>query len=44
MTGEKNNKIQWSQCLEALCDVQAWLLVLIQLAGQIANGGVQGVC
>lgn len=43
MTGTKNNAIQWSQCLEALCDAQAWLLVLIQLSGQIGNGGVQGV-
>ncbi|KAM3476065.1 hypothetical protein MY5147_003385 [Beauveria neobassiana] len=43
MTGRKTTKINWSQCLEALGDVQAWLLVLIQLSGQIANGGVQGV-
>lgn len=43
MAGSKNTKINWSQCLEALCDVQVWLLVLIQLSGQIANGGVQGV-
>ncbi|KGQ03428.1 putative transporter [Beauveria bassiana D1-5] len=42
MTGPKTTKINWSQCLEALGDVQAWLLVLIQLSGQIANGGVQG--
>ncbi|KAM3470583.1 hypothetical protein MY8738_009698 [Beauveria namnaoensis] len=42
MTGRKTTKINWSQCREALGDVQAWLLVLIQLSGQIANGGVQG--
>ncbi len=43
MTGSKATKIDWSQCLEAVCDLQVWLLVLIQLSGQIANGGVQGV-
>lgn len=43
MTGNKTTKIDWKQCLEAVRDVQVWLLVLIQLAGQIANGGVQGV-
>lgn len=43
MTGIKSNKFQWYQCREALTDVSAWLLVLIQLAGQIANGGVQSV-
>ncbi|OAA80446.1 Major facilitator superfamily domain, general substrate transporter [Akanthomyces lecanii RCEF 1005] len=42
MTGSKTTKIDWSQCLEAVCDLQVWLLVLIQLSGQIANGGVQG--
>lgn len=43
MNGSKTTKINWSQCLEALGDVQVWLLVLIQLSGQIANGGVHGV-
>ncbi|TQS31911.1 hypothetical protein Golomagni_07795, partial [Golovinomyces magnicellulatus] len=41
MTGIKSNKFEWYQCREAIMDVSAWLLVLIQLSGQIANGGVQ---
>ena len=43
LTGIKSDKFQWHQCLEAVTDVSAWLYVLIQLSGQIANGGVQSV-
>lgn len=43
LTGIKSNAFQWHQCLEAITDVNAWLYVLIQLSGQIANGGVQSV-
>ncbi|KAK3179307.1 hypothetical protein K4F52_009210 [Lecanicillium sp. MT-2017a] len=42
MTGVKTNKIQWYQCREAFLDINVWLLVIIQISGQIANGGVQG--
>ncbi|CAG9948560.1 unnamed protein product [Clonostachys rosea f. rosea IK726] len=41
MTGIKSNKVQWYQCHEALLDIKLWLLVLIQLAYNIVNGGVQ---
>ncbi len=44
MTGVKTSKVQWYQCLEALLDIKVWLLVLIQISGQIANGGVHSVC
>jgi hypothetical protein len=43
MTGIKSNKVQWYQCHEALLDIKLWLLVLIQLAYNIVNGGVQSV-
>lgn len=43
MTGIKNNTWKWSQSLEALLDVKIWLLVAIQLAQNIANGGLHGV-
>ncbi|KAJ6789423.1 hypothetical protein PWT90_10481 [Aphanocladium album] len=42
MTGTKSSKIVWSQCVEALCDVQAWILVLMQFCTMVANGGIQG--
>lgn len=43
MTGIKNNTIKWGQCLEAFLDIKVWLLVVIQLAGSIGNGGVTNV-
>lgn len=43
MTGIKNNTWKWSQSIEALLDVKIWLLVAIQVAQNIANGGLHGV-
>lgn len=43
MTGITNNTWKWSQSFEALLDIKIWLLVAIQLAQNIANGGVHGV-
>ena len=43
MTGIKNNTWKWNQAIEALLDVKIWLLVSIQLAQNIANGGLHGV-
>lgn len=43
MTGIKNSTWKSSQALEALLDVQVWLLIAIEIAIQIANGGLQGV-
>lgn len=43
MTGIKNNTWKWSQSIEAFLDIKVWLLVAIQLAQNIANGGLQGV-
>ncbi|KAH6639817.1 major facilitator superfamily domain-containing protein [Boeremia exigua] len=42
MTGIKNNTWKWSQSIEALLDVKIWLLVAIQLAQNVANGGLHG--
>ncbi|KAJ4344957.1 hypothetical protein N0V95_006070 [Ascochyta clinopodiicola] len=42
MTGIKDNTWKWSQSVEALLDVKIWLLVVIQLAQNIANGGLHG--
>ncbi|KAJ4400958.1 hypothetical protein N0V91_008337 [Didymella pomorum] len=42
MTGIKNNTWKWSQSVEALLDVKIWILVAIQLAQNIANGGLHG--
>ncbi|KAJ3549022.1 hypothetical protein NM208_g722 [Fusarium decemcellulare] len=42
MTGIKNDKFKWHQCVEALLDIKTWSLVIVQLCSQIANGGVQG--
>ncbi|KAF2625504.1 MFS general substrate transporter [Macroventuria anomochaeta] len=42
MTGIKNNTWKWGQSIEALLDVKIWLLVAIQLAQNIANGGLHG--
>lgn len=43
MTGIRNNTWKPSQSFEALLDVKVWLLVAIQVAQMIANGGIQGV-
>lgn len=43
MTGIKSDKFRWYQCKEALLDVKAWTLVVIQICGNIPNGGIQGV-
>lgn len=43
MTGIKNSTWKPGQAMEALFDVKAWILVLIQIAQQIANGGLQSV-
>jgi hypothetical protein len=43
MTGIKNNTWKWSQSVEALLDVKIWILVAIQLAQNVANGGLHGV-
>lgn len=43
MTGIKNDTWKRYQFIEALTDVKVWLFVLIQLTGQIANGGVHSV-
>ncbi|KAI8934353.1 hypothetical protein NX059_009088 [Plenodomus lindquistii] len=42
MTGIKNNTFKTAQAFEALLDMKVWLLVTIQVAMQIANGGLQG--
>ncbi|VUC37974.1 unnamed protein product [Clonostachys rosea] len=42
MTGIKSDKFRWYQCKEALLDVKAWALVVIQICGNIPNGGIQG--
>ncbi|KZM27982.1 uncharacterized protein EKO05_0007294 [Ascochyta rabiei] len=42
MTGIKDNTWKWSQSVEALLDVKIWLLVAIQLAQNVANGGLHG--
>lgn len=43
LTGIKSREWKWDQCVEALKDPQAWLFVLIQLCGNIPNGGVTTV-
>jgi hypothetical protein len=43
MTGIKSNTWKWKQSIEAFLDIKVWLLVGIQLAQQVANGGVHGV-
>ncbi|KAH6869544.1 major facilitator superfamily domain-containing protein [Thelonectria olida] len=40
MTGIKSSNWKRSQVIEALCDVNAWLLVLIQLSCNIPNNGI----
>lgn len=44
MTGIKNDKFKWSQCVEALLDVKSWFIVAIQIANSIPNGAVTTVC
>jgi hypothetical protein len=43
MTGIKSNTWKPKQSIEALLDVKVWLLVLVQLSAQIANGGITSV-
>lgn len=43
LTGIKNNELKWGQVREAILDVKTWLLVLIQFASNIPNGGVTTV-
>ena len=43
MTGIRSDTWKWSQSFEAMTDVKIWLLVILQLSQQIANGGVHGV-
>ncbi|CAI7630865.1 unnamed protein product [Penicillium pancosmium] len=40
LTGIKNDKFKWEQCLEAVMDMKTWFLVLIQFSSNIPNGGV----
>ncbi|KND87788.1 putative transporter [Tolypocladium ophioglossoides CBS 100239] len=40
MTGIKSDQFKWQQCREALLDVNTWFIVVIQLCGNIPNGGV----
>ncbi|KAF2798608.1 MFS general substrate transporter [Melanomma pulvis-pyrius CBS 109.77] len=40
MTGIKSNTWKPGQSIEALLDIKVWLLVLVQLSAQIANGGI----
>jgi len=42
-TGIKNNVWKLAQAVEATLDIKIWLLVLIQLSTNVANGGVQSV-
>lgn len=43
MGGTKDNVFKMRQAMEASFDVKIWLLVLIQLATNVANGAVQSV-
>lgn len=43
MTGIKSSEWKRYQFLEALGDVQVWLLVIVQMTGSISNGGVTNV-
>lgn len=42
-TGIKNNEWKLPQAIEATLDIKIWLLVIIQLTTNVANGGVQSV-
>ncbi|KZL73478.1 major facilitator superfamily transporter [Colletotrichum incanum] len=42
LTGINSDKLKRYQCVEAMTDIQAWLLFTIQTSVQIANGGVHG--
>jgi hypothetical protein len=42
-TGIKNNVWKLAQAVKATLDVKIWLLVIIQLSTNVANGGVQSV-
>lgn len=43
LTGIKSNEFKWSQFLEAITDIKAWLLFAINLAANIPNGAVTSV-
>ncbi|KAJ2979236.1 hypothetical protein NQ176_g3368 [Zarea fungicola] len=40
LTGVKSDEFKWNQLVEALLDVKTWILVGIQLASNIPNGGI----
>lgn len=42
-TGIKNNEWKLAQAIEATTDIKIWLLVIIQMSTNVANGGVQSV-
>lgn len=42
-TGIKNNAWKLVQAVEATTDIKIWLLVVIQMSTNVANGGVQSV-
>ena len=42
-TGIKDSTWKLSQAIEATLDIKIWLLVIIQTATNVANGGVQSV-
>ena len=43
LTGIKNDSWMLCQAIEASLDIKAWLLFIIQIAGQIVNGVIQSV-
>ncbi|KAF2008826.1 major facilitator superfamily transporter [Aaosphaeria arxii CBS 175.79] len=42
MTGIKSDEWKWKQSFEAFLDIKVWLLFIIQITSQIANGGIHG--
>lgn len=40
MTGIKNNKWKKEQAIEAICDPNAWFVVLIYFASNLPNNGL----
>jgi hypothetical protein len=42
-TGVKDSTSRLSQAIEATLDIKIWLLVIVQIATKVANGGVQSV-
>jgi hypothetical protein len=43
LTGIKNDEFKWYQLSEALLDPKTWLILTIQLASNIPNGGITSV-